>query len=137
MDENIVTYDGTFSGNILMIGKADCSKTSFLQSFGRDKIFGNVDSVDWISKVVLSENREHQIRGSFSYASVEFHYSNDVVEFDTVLDLLNDNKSDVNAENNKDFDEFEGVEKNDVCDRLIFMDDVSGLVDKLNEFCSF
>ena len=78
MDENIVTYDGMFSGNILVVGQTPCGKTSFVQSLGRNKIFGSVDSIDWISKVELSENRENQIRQSFSYASVEFHYPNDV-----------------------------------------------------------
>ena len=134
MDENIGTYDGTYSGNILVVGQTRCGKTSFVQSLCRNKIFGSVDSVDWISKVELLENREHQIRQSFSYASVEFHYPNDVAEFDTVLDLLKDNKSDLNVGK---FDELEGVGENDVFDRLIVMDDVSGLADKSNEFCSF
>ena len=88
MDENIVSYDGTFSGNILVVAQTRCGKTSFVQSLGRNKIFGSVDSVDWISKVELLENREHQIRQNVSYASVEFHYPNDVAEFDAVLDLL-------------------------------------------------
>ena len=134
MDEIIGTYDGTYSGNILVVGQTRCGKTSFVQSLCRNKIFGSVDSVDWISKVELLENREHQIRQSFSYASVEFHYPNDVAEFDTVLDLLKDNKSDLNVGK---FDELEGVGENDVFDRLIVMDDVSGLADKSNEFCSF
>ena len=134
MDENIVTYDGTFSGNILVVGQTRCGKTSFVQSLGRNKIFGSVDSVDWISKVELSENREHQIRQSFSYVSVEFHYPNDVAEFDIVLDLLKDNKSDLNVGK---FYQLEGVEENYVFNRLIVMGDVSGLADKSNEFCSF
>ena len=88
MDENIVTYDGTFRGNILVVGQTRCSKTSFVQSLGRNKIFITVDSVDWMSKAELLENREHQIRQSYSYTSVEFHYPNDLAEFDTVLDLF-------------------------------------------------
>ena len=109
----------------------------FVQSLGRNKLFGHLDSVDWISKVELLENREHQIRQSFSYASVEFHYPNDVAEFDTVLDLLKDNKSDVNIENKKDFNELGGMGENDIFDRLIVMNDVSDLADKSSEFCSF
>ena len=101
----------------------------------KNKIFGSVGSVDWISKIELSENREHQIRERFSYASVEFHYSNEFGEFETVLNLLKDNKSDVNIENN-DYDDL-GVGEKDVLDRLIVLDDVSGLADKSNEFCSF
>ena len=132
-----MTYDGTFSGNILVVGQTRCGNTSFVQNLGRNRIFGNVDSVDWISKVELSEKREHQIRQSFSYASLEFYYSNDVAEFDTILDLLKDNKSYVNVENNKNLEELEAIGENGVFDRLIVIDDVSGLADKSNEFCSF
>ena len=35
MDENIVTYDGTFSGNILVVGQTRCGKTSFVQNLGK------------------------------------------------------------------------------------------------------
>ena len=135
MDGNIVAYDGIFSGNMLVVGQTRCGKTSFVQNLGKNKMFGSINSVDWISKVELSENREHQICETFSYASVEFHYPNDVGEFDTVLDLLKDNKSDVNTEKNN-FDELE-LGENDVFGRLIVMDDVSGLADKSNNFCSF
>ena len=40
----------------------------------------------------------------------------------------------MNLENNKDFNELGGMGENDVFDRLIFMDDVSGLADKSNEY---
>ena len=99
-------------------------------------MFSSIDSVDWISKIGLSEAREHQIRESFCYASVEFDYPNDVAEFETILELLKDNKSDVNININAEADDLEIGEK-DVFDRLIVMDDVSGLADKSNEFCSF
>ena len=98
-------------------------------------MFGSIDSEYWILKIELSIARKHQIRESFCYASVEFHYPNDLAEFETILELLKDNKSDVNIENN-DFDELGGVGENDVFDRLIVMDDVSGLADKSNEFCN-
>ena len=133
MGENNLTYDGTFNGNILVVGQTRCGKTSFVQNLGKNKMFGCVDSVDWISKIELSENREHQIRRIFCYASVEFHYPNDIVEFETILDLLKDNKNDVNINDNDDL----GIGEKDVLDRLIVMDDVSSLGDKSTEFCSF
>ena len=131
-ESNNETFNGTFNGNILAVGQTRCGKTSFVQSLGKNKIFGNIDSVDWISKIELSESREHQIRETFSYASVEFHYPNDVAEFDTILELLRDNKNDVN----NNYDEL-GIGEKDVFDRLIVMDDVIGLADKSNEFYSF
>ena len=99
-------------------------------------MFGSIDSVDWISKIELSEAREHQIRESFCYASVEFRYPNEVEEFETILELLKDNKSDVNININAEVDDL-GIGEKDVFDRLIVMDDVSGLAEKSNEFCSF
>ena len=75
-----------------------------------------------MSKIELSVAREHQIRESFCYDSIEFYYPNDLAEFDTVLDLLKDNKS--------NFDELEDGGENDVSDRLVVMDDVSGLTEK-------
>ena len=107
-----------------------CAKTR------ENKTFGNIDSVDWISKNELSESREHQIRESFCYASVEFHYPNDAAEFETMLELLKDNKSDVNININAEADDV-GIGEKDVFDRLIVMDDASDLADKSNEFCSF
>ena len=66
-------------------------KNLFVQSLGKNKMFGSIDSVDWISKIELSVAREHQIRERFCYASVEFHYPNDLAEFETILELLKDN----------------------------------------------
>ena len=99
-------------------------------------MFGSIDTVDWISNVELSVAREHQIRESFCYASVEFHYPNDFAEFETILELLKDNNSDKNININDEAD-YLGIGEKDILDRLIVMDDVSGLADKSNEFCSF
>ena len=76
------------------------------------------------------KTREEQIRKTFDYASVEFHYPDDLCELETVLETLKDNKV-VNTENDADIGE------SYVLDRLIVMDDVSGLTDKSMEFSSF
>ena len=133
---NNFMYDGTFNGNMLVVGLARCGKTSFVQRPGKNKMFVSIDSVDWISKIELSVARKHQIRESFCYASVEFHYPNDLAEFETILELLKDNKHDVNININDEADDL-GIGEKDVSDRLIVIDDVSGLDDKSKEFCSF
>ena len=61
MTRNNFMYDGTFNRNMLVIGQTRCGKTSFVQRLGKNKIFGSIDSVDWISKIELSVAREHQI----------------------------------------------------------------------------
>ena len=71
-------YDGTFSDNILVVGQTGCGKTSFIQSLGKNKIFGDgLKSVDWISKICLSRNREDEIRACFNYTTIQFHYPDD------------------------------------------------------------
>ena len=130
MTRNNFMYDGTFNGNMLVVGQTHCGKTSFVQKLGKNKMFGSIDSVDWISKIELSEAREHQIGESFC------HYPNDVGDIETILELLKDNKSDVNININAEADDL-GIGEKDVYDRLIVTDDVSGLADKSNEFCSF
>ena len=56
MSENF-QYDATFSDNILVLGQTGCGKTSFVQSLGRNKIFGSdLLSMDWVSKINLSKN---------------------------------------------------------------------------------
>ena len=71
MIKNNFMYDGTFNGNMLLVGQTRCGKTSFVQRLGKNKMFGSIDSVDWISKIELSDAGEHQIRKSFCYASLE------------------------------------------------------------------
>ena len=116
---------------MFVVGQTPCGKTLFVQKLGKNKMFGSIYSVDWISKIELSETKEHQIRESFCYASIEFHYPN---EFETILELLKDNKRDVNINNaNDDL----RIGEKDLFDKLIVMDDVSRLADKSNEFCSF
>ena len=63
-----VTYDGRFSGNIIVVGQFRCGKTSFVQNLDKNRIFGHIETVGWISKIELSKDREEQIR-TFSYAS--------------------------------------------------------------------
>ena len=115
MTRNNFMYDGTFNGNILVVGQTRCGKTSFVQKLGKNKMFGNIDSVDSISKIELSEAREHQIRESCCYASVEFQ---DLAEFETILELLKHNKSDVNININVEAHDL-GIGEKDVFDSLL------------------
>ena len=56
-------YDGTFSDNILVVGQTSCGKTSFVQSLGKNKIFGDgLIGVNWVSKINLTKNREDEIK---------------------------------------------------------------------------
>ena len=120
------TYDGQFIGNILLVGRTGCVKTSFIQKLGRNNLFGKkIRDVYWISKIALSSEREDNIKESFIDRKVHFSYPEDLDEFNYLVELLSQNKSEY-IEN----DLGENIEMN----KLIIMDNVSGLADKSQEF---
>ena len=98
--EGKIKYDGKFFGDILVVGQTGCGKTTFVQSLGKNKIFVDIKTVDWISKIELSQAREEQLRKTFYYASVGFHYPEDLGKFDTLLESLKDEKLVDNSDNN-------------------------------------
>ena len=57
------SYNGKFEGNILIIGRTGCGKTTFIQNLGKNKMFGNeFVEVFWVSKIILNKEREDFIR---------------------------------------------------------------------------
>lgn len=120
------TYDGQFIGNILLVGRTGCVKTSFTQKLGRNNLFGKkIRDVYWISKIALSSEREDNIKESFIDRKVHFSYPEDLDEFNYLIELLSQNKSEY-IEN----DLGENIEIN----KLIIMDNVSGLANKSQNF---
>ena len=82
-------YDATFTNNIFVLGQTGCGKTSFVQSLSKNNIIGsNLLSVDWVSKINLTENREDEIRQCFTCTNVDFHYPNDVEEFNLLIEAF-------------------------------------------------
>ena len=71
-----------------MLRQTGCGKTSFAQSL-RNKIFGsNLLSVDWVSKINLTKNREDEIRQCFTNTNVDFHNPNDVEELNFLIETF-------------------------------------------------
>ena len=66
MDEIKYSYDGKFEGNMLIVGRTRCGKTTFVQNLGKNKLFGDITTVYWISKISLSAEREEKIRDIFN-----------------------------------------------------------------------
>ena len=128
-------YDATFFDNILVLGQTGCGKTSFVQNLCKNKIFGQgLLRVDWVFKIDLMKEREDQIRQCFNYTLVEFHYPGDVDDFNLIIERFQKKTHD-NADNNNGNCNIFGENKN--FDKLIVMDDVSGLADKSNHFANF
>ena len=74
MDEVDYTYNGKFEGNILVVGKTGCGKTTFVQNLGNNKLFGDIKEVYWILKIELSTEREDSIKDCFKDQIVDFKY---------------------------------------------------------------
>ena len=127
--ENEYTFDGKFHGNILVVGRTGCGKTTFIQKLGKSKHFGSeLTDVFWVSKIVLSSEREDFIRDSFVDQEVHFSYPHDLDDFNYLVENFTQDKSEY-VDNE--------LGENLLVNKLIIMDDVSGLADKSQEFSNF
>ena len=132
MDERFerYTYDRTFDGNILIVGRTGCGKTTFIQKLAQNKMFAdNIVNVFWVLKIYLSSQREESIRDCFVGQNVQFAYPSNIDDFNFLIDNFMSEKSPSVSENN--MGELPQINK------LIIMDDVSGLADKSEEFSNF
>ena len=82
-----------------------------------------------MSKIALSEERKELIRESFIDQEVHFSYPHDLDNFNYLLENFTLEKSN-NVEDSK-------LGENMKVNKLIVMDDVSGLAGKSNEFSNF
>ena len=48
-------YNAQFCGNILVVGRTGCSKTTFLEKLGLNKFFGNIIKTEWISGIDIDK----------------------------------------------------------------------------------
>ena len=112
-----------------MVGRTGCDKTTFTQRLEKNRLFGDeITDVFWVSKIVLSTEREDFIRDSFEEQEVHFSYPHDLDDFNYLVGNFMQDKSDyVDSELGEQL----------AITRLIIMDDVSGLADKSEEFSNF
>ena len=59
-------YDGKFNGNILLVGRTGCGKTTFLEKLAINKFFGDLIKTEWVSGIEIDSSREAQIQSCFS-----------------------------------------------------------------------
>ena len=124
------TFDGKFKGKILIVGRTGCGKTTFIKKLAQFKMFGNETvHVFWVSKIFLSQEREEAIRDCFVDQNVKFAYPDNIEDFNYLIDNFMSEKSPSASEN--DLGELTRI------DKLIIMDDVSGLADKSDDFSNF
>ena len=115
---------------MLIVGRTGCGKTTFIQKLGQNRMFGDEIVEDfWVSKIFLTPERENTIRDCFMDQHVQFAYPNNIDDFNYLIDSFMINKSQPIVEN--ELGELPHI------DKLIIMDDVSGLADKSEEFSNF
>ena len=120
------TYDGKFIGNILIVGRTECGKTTFIQNLGVNNFFGQLKKVKWISGIRLDKRREAEIESNFN-CEVKFSYPSDKEELSAKIEEY---KLESESENeNYNYDNVNIFGENKKRDKLIVFDDVSGLAD--------
>ena len=113
------TYDGKFDGNILIVAQTGSGKTTFIQKFAKNSMFGELKEIYWI-KVLLTDQRERNIKSCFN-KHVHFKYPQTVDEFNMNLTFFQRQKNVANDFAMGEYNKF---------DKLIVMDNVPGLADK-------
>ena len=48
-------YDGQFCGNILVVGRAGCGKTTFLEKLILNNFFGEIIKTEWVSGIDIDK----------------------------------------------------------------------------------
>ena len=123
MESNV--YNSKFNGNILIVGRTECGKTYFTYKLAINNFFGKLKKAEWVCYIILTREREAEIQSCLQ-CEVEFHYLQDQV---ALSDLTKESKNRLSKNSNENnVNNVFGEKK--VCDRLIIMDDVSGLADE-------
>ena len=113
-------YNGQFLGNILVVGRTNCDKTTFMEKLGLNNFFGNIVKTEWVSGIAIDKKREAEIQSYFKNET-EVHIAQDQDKLDSLIDTpkqrSHENYDDYSNKNNvnSSFGEM---------DRLIIMDDV-------------
>ena len=135
-------YNGQFSGNILVVGRTNCGKTPFIEKLGLNNFFGNnIIKTEWISGISIDKKREAEIQSYFKNET-EVHVAEDQDGLSSLIDTFkqrseeNSNKDTNNADTNN-LNVISIFGENRKMDRLIIMDDVSGVADISKNFANF
>ena len=133
-------YDSRFSGNILVVGRTGCGKTAFVQKLAVNKFFRELTEAEWLSFTKLDKQREAEIQSCFD-SQLDFHYPRNKEQFEEILEYFkiksNSLDSSEPVEDIESSNYLENYGEKTHRNRLIVMDDVSGLADLSTKFASF
>ena len=116
-------YNGQFYGNILVVGRTNCGKTTFIEKLGLNNFFGDMIKTEWISGIDIDKQREAEIQSYFKNET-EVHIAQEQDKLDSLIETFKQ-RSHENSSNNVN----NSFRENKKLDQLIIMDDVSGVAD--------
>ena len=130
-------YNGIFYGNLLVVGRTVCGKTGFVQKLAVNSFSGELVKAKWVSHIKLDKAREAELQACFN-CELDFYYPKNKDHFENLLEefKIKSNNSDA-TETYSAKDSGVTYGENKKRDRLIVMDDVSGLTDTSQKFTSF
>ena len=131
-------YNGQFSGNILVVGRTNCGKTTFIEKLGLNNFFGDIVKTEWISGIGIDKRRKAEIQSYFKNET-EVHVAKDQDELNSLIDTFKQRSEEsYDSENdNSNLNVNNIFGENRKMDRLIIMDDVSGVADVSKNFSNF
>ena len=80
-------YNEQFYGNVLVIGRTGCGKTTFLGKLGLNNFWGDIIKTKWISGTDIDKTREAKIQSYFS-SKTEFHVAKEQDELGSVTETF-------------------------------------------------
>ena len=125
-------YDGQFRGNILVVSRTGCGKTAFREKLGLNNFFGEIIKTEWVSGIDIDKKREAEIQSYFTNET-EVHVANEPDELDSLIETFKLRSHEETADENLN----NSFGKKKKLDRLIVMDDVSGVADVSRKFSNF
>ena len=137
-------YNGKFVGNILVVGRTGCRKTAFVQKLAVNQFFGELIKAEWVSYIKLDIQREAELQSCFD-CQIDSYYPRNKDQFENLLEYFKIKSNSVEpdvAHSDEDFsinniNYGENYREKSYRNRLIVMDDVSGLAHTSVKFASF
>ena len=115
------------NGNILVVGRTGCGKTTFLEKLAINKFFGNIIKTEWVRGIEIDTAREAEIQSCFSNPT-QVHIATEKDNLDALLELFKSNALEAEGDNVNLSNSFGEIRK---------MDDVSGVADLSKKFANF
>ena len=129
-------YNGQFLGNVLVVCRTNCGKTTFIEKLGLNNFFGNIVKTEWVSGIAINNKREAEIQLYFKNET-EVHIAQDQDKLDSLIDTFKQRSHENYDDNSNNSNVNSSFGENRKMDRLIIMDDVSGIADISKKFSNF